>query len=284
MSTIFRILFAISITVSPAIVASIQFVETNSFGEGELGVACAKTLVNQRLSLSFTLSVITGLLGLCTTVLFRPKSVQEDFRASIADGIFEQLLDNDRNSARITLFKDVGFGRRVWYKFKDFGSLVLKQRKSIVETLGYCYRGDYIQISYRWGNHCPNSKTYLYVNLERADQCQGIAGQVRQKEIEMEKELPRLDGIDLNEVDESHPVVAEVLREGYIPNMRILRSIKKVAPYYYGHIIYAQGGKKKIVLMIDSWAAENPFKRPDTLKTLAIYRKQLSASFGSVKS
>jgi hypothetical protein len=279
MLTFWQLLLAFALVISPAIVAAIQFVEASSFGDGDLGKACAKTLIEQRLSISFSLSIVAGFLALLSTAIFRPKRVQEQFRESIMDGIFEQVLDNDRNTARITLFKDVKYVRKWWYRLKDLASL-LKHKTRLADAWEYTWNANYIRIASRWGNHHRNSKTYFYVNLEEASKCQAIAGQVRQMEIEIVKELPRCDHLNLKAVNETNATVKEILENGYIRDMKVLRSIKKVAPYFYAHIVFAQGGKKKLVLVIDSWAEANPFS-PQAQQALAIYRKQLSASYGA---
>ncbi len=253
--TLWQYLLTCLLVIGPTVVASIQFVDKESFGKGDLGKALAAIIIEDRLWITLIASILTALLGILSTILFRPYLVQRKFRESLMDGIFEQVLDNDRNQARITLFKDVGFFRRWWYRFKDFVGLLRSSWPKVdvnefLRICNYCRYAHYIQISGRWGNHHKNSKTYFYVNKQTSDSCQGVAGQVRQREEMIVISLPRIDGLDLEKAGKDHPDVSEFMKRGYISSFKHLKSINKLAPHIYGNIISARAGKKKIVFVI----------------------------------
>ena len=258
-------------------VASIQFVESDSFGESHYLKAFATFTKDHRIWMSFAFTIGAGLVA-AGSVFFKPRKAQKEFRESLQDGIFEHLLDNNRNEGRITLFKDVGLWGTLWRRAKDFWSLT--RRNGLRFAWSYCRQAHYIKILKRWGNHSQNSKTYFCVNRNNPDQCQGIAGLVRQNQAKVVRSLPNIDGWDLDAVGENDPAVQEFMSKGNIGDFRLLKSINKRAPYIYGNIISAQGGRKKYVLVIDSWANVSPFTKP-AQKSLDRYVKHLSATFGA---
>jgi hypothetical protein len=271
-------LFALVLIIAAGLNAGVQFFEPDSLGDSHYAHVTAQFIASNKLWVSIIFSILVGL-GTFTGILLQPRKVRKDFRVSLIDGIFEQLLDNDRNQARVTLFKDVGFLRTWWYRAKDF--IGLRRKKiSIRECWNYCWSAHYIRILSRWGTQHPNSTTYFCVNKQTASQCQGVAGQVRQREEMIVVDLPRLDDRDPKTLDLDDPDVKEYMKRGYISDISVLRSIKRLAPYIYGNIITANGGRRKYVLVIDSWAEKSPFKSPNVKRALAAYVKQISASFG----
>jgi hypothetical protein len=65
------------------------------------------------------------------------------------DGVFEQVLDNDKTQARITIFRDAGAVRRLWYKLKDFWGLLKHDKESgkIMRSFRYCWNAHYIYMA-----------------------------------------------------------------------------------------------------------------------------------------
>jgi hypothetical protein len=271
-------LFAVLTVLVAAAATVTQYFENDTLGESYYLKAFSTFVAANKLWSTFALSIVAGL-GTITTLLFQPRKARRQFRESLMDGIFEQLLGNDRTNARITLFKDVGRLRTWWFRLWDFASLV-KRGRTVSEAALYSWEANYIRIFDRWGTEHKNSKTYFCVNFQTSEKCQGVAGQVRQQEAMIVVKLPRIDEIDLENVDESHPVVKEYMEQGHIKNFRVLCSIKRKAPFIYGHIISANGGRKKYVLVIDSWANRTPFTKPAIQRALPAYVKQISASFG----
>lgn len=272
------ILIGLTILIS-AFQGAMQYIEKDTFGESRHLKNFAGFTFENRAWLALVLGVASGLLT-SAVILFQPYITQSKFRDSLMDGIFEQVLDNDKTKARITLFRDAGLFRRLWFKFLDFFGLWKRQWK-IKDILKYCWEAKYIYIFKRWGTEHKNSRTHFCFNSETASRCQGLAGQVRQREEEIIVSLPSLEGIDLNTVDENDLTIKEFMKKGYISDFKVLRSINRIAPFIYGNIISVSGGKKKYVLVIDSWAKTSPFRSPLKRKFLSNFVKQISASFGT---
>ncbi len=274
--SLWQILFAMAVAISQAIVAGIQFVDADSFGTEPIGHEVAGVIVGHRLGFTIVCSLVAGV-GVLVTVLFKPRKTRKRYRESLVDGIFEQVLDNDRNTGRITLFTDVGLLRRWWYRVKDFVYLKRRRSKTIKEAWTYCWNANYIRIWDRWGTEHRNSKTYFCVNHQTAALCQGVAGQVRQREVAVTVALPRIEGLDLK-AEPCDQRVTDYMNQGHISDINVLRMINRPAPYIYGAIISTNGGSRKYVLVVDSWAESDPFLSRRVKKTvLPAYIKQISA-------
>ena len=270
--------FAVLTVIVAAIAGVTQYIESDTLGESYYLKECATFVAAHRPFSIFALSLIAGLGGI-VTLIFQPRKARKEFRESLMDGIFEQILGNDKTNARITLFKDVGWLRTWWFRLWDFVSLI-KHKNSVRDAFSYCWQANYIRIHSRWGTEHKNSKTYFCVNFQTAGKCQGVAGQVRQQEAMIVVHLPRIDHLDLEIVDDTHPDVKEYMNQGHIKDFRVLCSIKRKAPFIYGHIVSANGGKRKFVLVIDSWSEKTPFTKSVIKGALPAYVKQISASFG----
>jgi hypothetical protein len=256
---------------------SIKFIEPDTFGEIPYLKGFALFTVGNRPYLAIGLGLFTAIFS-SIIILLQPHKTRNEFRDSLMDGIFEQLLDNDKTKARITIFRDANWLKRVYYKVLDFFGLWKKNQK-LKDILKYCWTAHYISIFKRWGTEHKSSKTHFYFNPETAKSCQGIAGQVRQREEVIVVALPSLADIDLNFVDENDAIIQDYMKIGYVNNFAVLKSMNRTAPFIYGNIISATGGKKKYVLIIDSWASESPFDDRNR-ELLSTYVKQISASFG----
>lgn len=275
--TWWQYIFTVVVVLASAIAQALQFVDKSSFGESENGVAWANYIMERRLWISFGLFVFSGV-GVLISLIFKPRRSRRQFRESLIDGIYEQVLDNDRTNARITIFKDVRFIRRQWYRLKDFWFLVWVKRRSVKEAWGYCRFAFYINISYRWGTEFQKSKTYFCYNSQTVDKCQGIAGRMRQLEESVTVSLPRIDKLDLSTGDVGSDDVKGYMEKGNIGSIELLKSINKPAPYIFGAFLTTNGGRKKYVLVIDSWASRTPFVDRVQRVTLPAYIKQLSAA------
>jgi hypothetical protein len=215
--------------------------------------------------------------GAFLIALLLPRRTRKAYRESLVDGIYEQILDNDKTKARITIFCDVWLPRRWWYKIKDFLSFRFRRGQNSKRAWEYIRHSGYIKIKYRWGTEHPNSKTYFCVNSQTAEKCQGVAGQVRQREVAITVALPRIDHIDHTIAEGTDPNVAQYMKEGHISDINVLRSLKKPAPFIYGALVSTNGGRRKYVLVVDSWAAKSPFVVRVTRNVFPAYIKQLSA-------
>lgn len=255
-------------------VSALQFIEPNSFGESVHLKAFATFSKDNRVWLSFIFTLLASAIA-ASAVFLKPRKLKKIFLESLIDGIFEHMLDNDPNSARVTIYKDAGRLRTYWYKLKDFVSLTRKIGP--VAAWKYCWNANYIVIFKRWGNHSRNSTTYFCVNLNNPDDCQGIAGEVRQRQAQIKRELPNIDGWDLTAVGVNHPDVKRYMEEGNIKDFNLLKKINKRAPFICGNIISTNGGSRKYVLLVDSWAVKSPFTN-HKLVALGRYVKHLSVA------
>lgn len=260
------------------ILSALEFIEKDTLGDSKYLKSLACFTVDNRPLIALLLGILAGLI-ISGIAIFQPRITQNKFRESLIDGIFEQVLNNDKTKARITLFRDAGFLKRWWYRVLDFFGL-LKKGWKLKRILKYCYRAQYVSIFKRWGTEHRKSKTHFYFDSQTAANCQGVAAQVRQREEEIVVSLPNLDGIDLQTVNESHPAVREFMDKGYINDVSVIRKLNKTAPFIYGNIISVAGGRKKYVLVIDSWTVRSPFK-PARRRLLSTYIKQISNSFGA---
>lgn len=271
-----KYLFAISVIVATAVSSAIQFVDKDSFGTDPMLQYAAAFLLGHHLLIGFVASMY-GSIGVLTVLVFKPRLTRRMYRESLIDGIFEQVLDNDRTKARITIFVDAGFFRKWWKRAKDLYALIRKRKWKVGEAWKYALSANYIRIRYRWGTEFRKSKTYFCVNFQTAAACQGVAGQVRQQEIAVTVNLPRLDGIDHRNADDTDHRIADYMNQGHISDIHVLRSINRPAPFIYGAIVSTNGGKKKYVLVVDSWADRTPFVGRVQTRVMPAYIKQISA-------
>lgn len=278
--SLWQALFAIAVVFAQAMVAVIPFIEKDSFGDDPLVMEFANVFASHRPMATFLFGTFAGL-GVLATVLIKPRRTRQAYRESLIDGMFEQILDNDKTRARITIFCDVRWPHRLWKKIKDFYYLKWTEGQSFKQAWGYVRHAGYIKIKYRWGTEHRNSKTYFCVNSQTADLCQGVAGQVRQREEAITVSLPRIDEIDHTKATEDDPSIADYMNRGHISDINVLRSLNKPSPFIYGALVSTNGGRRKYVLVVDSWAAVTPFVLRVKTTVLPAYIKQLSAALDS---
>lgn len=279
------ILWTIQVLLFTAL-GSLQFVEPHrADAPDSLGRHLAHLIYDNRLLLSILLGFLAaGLAG--WGYLYAPRRRTREIRLTALETLRLELLNNDHNNYRITVFKEANYFRRMVI----YGRLFIKSLKNRKNDrkkrrkFTLPKRGRYIIVWHRLGTEHEKSKTFFYCPRHTISETQGVAGAAMQSLTDIVADnLPDIANVDLSSVDltklqsPTTRAVAEYMRKGYIKDFDTLKRLNKRARHIYGNVLQDSSGEPKGVLVIDSFLGES-FLTEDVIRKLGHYVTVIGAT------
>ena len=233
---------------------------------------------HHKIEFSIILTIILVSVGTSQNTYF-PKRFSRKIRQAIMNSIIKDLFNNNGKEIRVTLFRDAGIMRNIFFYAKDF-----------LNSFGDKYKSKnrfkmkkYIYAKERVGTEYLNSRTYFAYSLQTEKECQGIAGRARHflESIEVSN-LPDIKNCNLNEIDmrkkKSQIVksITEYMVRGYIKDFETLKRLNIRSRHFYGDVVYNREGKPDGVIVIDSVQDNSPFSE-DIKRRIAVYKELIGS-------
>jgi hypothetical protein len=263
-------------------VTSLQFVDKESAGTEEgLSKHLCIFIFNHRLAISIVagslLAVITG-----WATLYEPRKRAREIRKKILETLSVEILNDDQNNYRVTIFKRANFFRTLVI-YKTLFLHNLRNRSPKAKFIFPKWK-NYIIVWDRLGTEHSKSKTFFYYSSDTLKDCQGVAGAVMQAYSDIVADnLPDIDNIDLNTVDMMNKRLLETrniidyMDRGYINDFDTLKRLNRKAKHIYGNILNDLRGDPKGVLVIDSFLPVS-FLTPEIRQRLSHYATIIGAT------
>lgn len=276
------IIFVVFLIIFNVFQAGLQYVDKDFVDKSE-GVykVIYSSISNNRFPLSILLAFFASSLPIYKEY-FGPKQIKSEMKTTVMETIITDVFDGDRHNVRVTIFKDVSWFRVVCrYFYEAFHHPIIWYR---TEERKMPKWGKYLKVSKRIGTENPNSNTYFYYSPKTHRECQGIAGLVRQKQVEIVKtNLPDINHIDLEKINLDNKqadtkLVKQYMEMGCINDFNTLRRLHIKARHFYGNILYNTKSEPVGVLVIDSNQNESPFDDA-TISKLSGFVKLFSPTF-----
>lgn len=200
------------------------------------------------------------------------------YRMSLMREMLNHLFNNNRE-IRITIFKEVGFFKKIIFHLRYFLTQIPKGNFKIKS-------GSYIQVSQRFGWEMKNSKTSFFYSPNTKTKCQGIAARVIQnlEGIKVER-LPNINDINLDEIDMNSEENAEVkkvrdyMNRTFTTDFQTLKRLNAKAIHFKADAIYGSDGIPVGVLIIDCLSGDSPFN-DNNMEHFTHYLNLIGQSFG----
>lgn len=259
---------------------ALRFIELNSGGKSQILNTLSIFIYENRLLISvvliFVIAVLTGWKDLIT-----PRTKAKQLRQKFMDTLLEELLNNDRNNYRISIFKRATLFRRLRIYTRQAIDYVKCRRRGEKPLF---LRGKYVYVSERLGTEHPKSNTFFHYSPDTMKKCQGVAGAVMQGlSVVIVPHLPDIEGIDLLTIDLKNKKspntrkVRDYMRRGYVSDIQTLRRIHKKSRHIYGNILNNMEGNPKGVLVLDS-CLEGSFLTEAVVARLGYYATIIGAT------
>lgn len=259
------------ITVS---LVSLEFVETDTGEKVGFAGRLFSFIFKNRLLVAICLGILLEMLILSKDFLYLPSKRAKEIRQTIMETMLEELFENDKMNVRITIFKDVNLWRKI---------LIYLQRLFVIEGSWKKF-DNYVFVWERLGKEYPDSRTFLRYNSQSQEGCQGIAGFVRQSEIDILVEnLPNIEQIKVEELSKKdkntkrYKTVTDYMKRSYIDDFDTLKRLHRKSRHIYGNVLTNQQGELKGVLVIDSLNDQTPFNN-SVLDNIPYYLKLIATT------
>lgn len=208
------------------------------------------------------------------------RQYNSELRRNIMETMLGELFNNNKQSTRITIFKDASPFRILLYLIYQN-----KLKALLFWKLGWHpISGRYIMIKERVGLYHEKSKTFFKYTDQTDTGCQGIAGRVRfQREAICITQLPDIRNIDLESIKINSKArdaqnIREYMKRGHV-DFETLKRINVKSLHFYGDVLYNQEsrnkGKPQGILIVDSVEPESPFTE-EVIQKISIYSELLS--------
>ncbi|MBW8002315.1 MAG: hypothetical protein FVQ80_09890 [Planctomycetes bacterium] len=195
----------------------------------------------------------------------KPHKQKKELIQELLTRINGELFSGNDNEHRITLFEEItwvrAFLRNYWYFIYHLGI-----RGKRLLYLRWPKYGRYLIINSRCGRRFKKSSTMFRVEMDKEEQCEGIVGYIWHTGLSVHiPNLPDISDIDFstcrserNLSQNQRTKVRKYMREGNIPEFRLLRKIHRRSRHFYGTVI-DKNEKTWGVLLVDSTANADPF-------------------------
>lgn len=264
------------------IVTALQFVSKESAGhEDSIATHLSVFIFNHKLAISIVAgSLLAGITGWAD--LYQPRKRAREIRKRILETLSVDILNDDKNNYRVTIFKRANFFRTLLI-YKKLFLQNLKNRRKRGKFI-YPKWKNYIIVWDRLGTEHKKSKTFFYYSSDTLRDCQGVAGAVMQAFSDIvADDLPDIDDIDLNAVDmlnnrspQTRKII-DYMDRGYVNDFETLKRLNRKARHIYGNILNDLRGDPKGVLVIDSFLPTS-FLTPEIRQRLSHYATIIGAT------
>ena len=201
----------------------------------------------------------------------RPRKEKKKLLQRLLTRIGEELLEGDENENRITLFKEISWGRAICRNYYYLLRHIFWTPQKCKLYLKFPKKGRYLIVYLRCGRRFKKSSTMLRIDNNKERRCEGIAGVIAFKGVSTHiYNLPDISDIGLLEYKTVGDIgssrrkrVKEYMENGHISDFNLLKKIHKPAIHFYGTIINAENGKQWGVVLADSSVKSNVFAKKE---------------------
>lgn len=189
------------------------------------------------------------------------------FLRNLLQRINSECFHKDLENHRITLFKEISWGRAVLRNYYYLVYHLFLYGPKWKFYIACPRRGRYLMVYCRCGLQFEKSSTMFRIELNEVKKCTGVAGYIRYKRVAVKIEnLIDINNIEFTKLkkvedlakEEDRELVKEYMQRGFIKKFVDLKKIHRRARHFYGTIIERKG-RSWGVLLVDSTSERSPF-------------------------